>query len=146
MTYVFAPCSAPVKLVVEGQRDEDLTFLMANDTDPFNRWEAGQRLARKILLQLYDAAQGSAVDADSVAGTCTEAGGVPDSFVDAVKALLTDAKLDGSFKVRAWSSALIVDGFSIIYWGMVIVHAALHRLATDFTIPTHRRWQSPRHR
>lgn len=114
--------SAPVKLVVEGQQDEDLTFLMANDTDPFNRWEAGQRLARKILLQLYDAVQGTAVDADSVAQACTAAGGVPNGYVDAVKALLTDANVDGSFKV------------------LVHVHTSAQRDTSR------RRWPSPLHR
>lgn len=93
------PHSAPVKLVVEGQRDEDLTFLMANDSDPFNRWESGQRLTRKLLLKLYEGAQGAAADAESVAAACTAAGGVPDGYVDAVKALLTDPNVDGSFKV-----------------------------------------------
>ena len=29
--------SAPVKMTVEGQTDEQLVFLFANDTDPFNR-------------------------------------------------------------------------------------------------------------
>ena len=41
--------SAPVELSFE-QSDEELAFLMANDTDPFNRWNAGQRLATKIML------------------------------------------------------------------------------------------------
>lgn len=91
--------SAPVKLVVNGQTDADLVFLMANDSDPFNRWEAGQRLARKILLQLYDKVQEGAVDAASVADRCVAAGGVPEEYVAAVKALLTDDALDGSFKV-----------------------------------------------
>ena len=30
--------SAPVKLEIEGQTDEDLVFLFANDSDEFNRW------------------------------------------------------------------------------------------------------------
>ena len=30
--------SAPVKMVVEGQTDEQLVFLFANDSDEFNRW------------------------------------------------------------------------------------------------------------
>jgi aminopeptidase N len=30
--------SAPVKLSVEGQTPEDLAFLFAHDSDPFNRW------------------------------------------------------------------------------------------------------------
>lgn len=34
--------SAPVKMTVEGQTDEQLLFLFANDTDPFNRWVQGR--------------------------------------------------------------------------------------------------------
>ena len=30
--------SAPVKMSVEGQGDEQLLFLFAHDSDPFNRW------------------------------------------------------------------------------------------------------------
>ena len=28
---------------------------MAHDTDPFNRWEAGQKLMKDIILKLYNA-------------------------------------------------------------------------------------------
>lgn len=45
--------SAPVKLVME-QDSKDLIFLFANDSDPFNRWEAGQRLLKKKLISLLD--------------------------------------------------------------------------------------------
>ncbi|MCF6188510.1 MAG: DUF3458 domain-containing protein, partial [Desulfobulbaceae bacterium] len=41
--------SAPVKIKME-RRDQDLAFLMAHDSDPFNRWDAGQQLAMKVLL------------------------------------------------------------------------------------------------
>ncbi len=34
--------SAPVKMVVQGQTDEQLVFLFANDSDPFNRWAPGR--------------------------------------------------------------------------------------------------------
>ena len=43
--------SAPVKLEV-GYSDEELAFLMAFDRDSFNRWEAGQQLAAKVILGL----------------------------------------------------------------------------------------------
>jgi aminopeptidase N len=43
--------SAPVKLSYPYSRDE-LLFLMANDSDGFNRWDAGQTLATDIVLQL----------------------------------------------------------------------------------------------
>ncbi len=48
--------SAPVKLEVEGQTEEDLIFLLAHDTDTFNRWEASQTLQRNLVVKLYNAA------------------------------------------------------------------------------------------
>jgi aminopeptidase N len=41
--------SAPVQLDFE-QTDAELAHLMAHDADAFNRWEAGQRLATRVLL------------------------------------------------------------------------------------------------
>ena len=35
-----------------GLDDDDLALLMAHDTDAFTRWDAGQRLAAKVLLAL----------------------------------------------------------------------------------------------
>ena len=32
--------SAPVKMTVLGQTEEDLAHMLAHDTDPFNRWES----------------------------------------------------------------------------------------------------------
>ena len=43
--------SAPVKLHFDYQ-PEQLQFLMANDSDGFNRWDAGQTLATNIILAL----------------------------------------------------------------------------------------------
>jgi aminopeptidase N len=45
--------SAPVKLRYPAT-DEELMFLMARDTDPFNRWDASQALAQRTLLKLVD--------------------------------------------------------------------------------------------
>jgi len=44
--------SAPVVLEAN-YSDQQLAFLLAHDSDPFNRWEAGQRLATRRLLSLY---------------------------------------------------------------------------------------------
>lgn len=41
--------SAPVRLDFD-YTDEQLALLMSHDSDPFNRWEAGQRLATRCLL------------------------------------------------------------------------------------------------
>jgi aminopeptidase N len=43
--------SAPVKLDYD-YSDAELAVLLACDSDPFNRWEAGQRLACRVLLDL----------------------------------------------------------------------------------------------
>ncbi|MEW6218046.1 MAG: DUF3458 domain-containing protein, partial [Thermodesulfobacteriota bacterium] len=61
--------SAPVRLVTDLD-EQDLLFLMAHDQDPYNRWEAGQEMAMRILVRLVAASgQGLplAVPADFVA-------------------------------------------------------------------------------
>jgi len=45
--------SAPV-IVRYDYSDADLALLAAHDTDPFNRWEAGQRLALRVILRAVD--------------------------------------------------------------------------------------------
>jgi aminopeptidase N len=45
--------SAPVKLDFP-YTEADLEFLFAHESDPFNRWEAGQRLASGVLLEWVD--------------------------------------------------------------------------------------------
>ncbi len=42
--------SAPVRLVYKQQTDDELLFLLAHDSDPFNRWEAGYKLLTKHLV------------------------------------------------------------------------------------------------
>ncbi len=73
--------SAPVVLDYDYD-DQTLAFLLANDTDSFNRWEAGQRLASRVIQGLLD-------DSDA---------GVPNSFVEAFKTLIDDDGLDVAFK------------------------------------------------
>ncbi|HEY9199307.1 MAG TPA: aminopeptidase N, partial [Gammaproteobacteria bacterium] len=68
--------SAPVLLELE-QTDAELAHLMAHDSDAFNRWEAGQRLATRVLL--------AGVAADG-AGTDW----IPDAFVAACRRVLDD--------------------------------------------------------
>lgn len=56
--------SAPVKVVFE-QTDEELSRLMAHDPDPFNRWDAGQKLSlRHLLAQIDRYRRGEAVAID----------------------------------------------------------------------------------
>ena len=47
--------SAPVKLHID-RPDDDLVFLIRNDRDEFNRWDAAQTLAMRILVAAYNGA------------------------------------------------------------------------------------------
>ncbi len=77
--------SAPIKLEFE-RSPADLAFLMAHDSDPFNRWEAGQTLAKRVLLGLVERAlEGQALELD-------------DSLLSAFREVLSDTSLDGSIK------------------------------------------------
>jgi aminopeptidase N len=48
--------SAPVKLTID-LSDRDLEFLMANDSDLFNRWQAANELATRALVHLVRAGE-----------------------------------------------------------------------------------------
>ncbi|MDO6440915.1 aminopeptidase N [Marinobacter sp. 2_MG-2023] len=69
--------SAPVRVVYPWTR-EQLVFLMSNDPDGFNRWDAGQRLAVDVIQSLVGSA-GSEIDP---------------RLVGAYRALLEDSALD----------------------------------------------------
>jgi len=84
--------SAPVKLEME-RGDDELAFLMANDSDSFNRWEAGQTLFTRAILSSVALAQKGG-----------EMPGVSDLIVDAVRAILKDETADRS--LRAYALAL----------------------------------------
>ena len=80
--------SAPAKLKMDRSRDE-LAFLMAHDSDPFNRWDAGETLAAELLLELAaQAGRGEALVLD-------------EQFSEAFGRLLADDSIDGSFKALA---------------------------------------------
>ncbi|MGQ7933693.1 aminopeptidase N [Paraburkholderia sp. D1E] len=80
--------SAPVVVEYDYTADE-LAFLLAHDSDPFNRWEAGQRLATRELLTLAGrAAQNAPLQFD-------------DSVVAAFARVLTDESLSPAFRELA---------------------------------------------
>ena len=69
--------SAPVRVFYPWTR-EQLTFLMSHDSDGFNRWDAGQRLAVDVINSLVSSTDGN-VDA---------------GLVEAYRSLLADSSLD----------------------------------------------------
>ncbi|MBB6253998.1 aminopeptidase N [Nitrospirillum iridis] len=80
--------SAPVRLAFT-QDDAALTFLMAHDSDPFNRWEAGQTLATRLIL--------ADVDARAQGGTAAP----PQAYIDATAQTLARGGEDRAFAALA---------------------------------------------
>jgi aminopeptidase N len=76
--------SAPI-IVRYDYTEAELALLAAHDTDPFNRWEALQRLALGILLRSIEAVQ---------SGRAYE---VVPTFVTAMARVLEDASRDAAF-------------------------------------------------
>ncbi len=75
--------SAPVILERETNNAER-AFLLAHDTDPFNKWEAGRALAREGLLAMI------------------QDGAAPDpAYLDAVRTMARDESLDPAFRALA---------------------------------------------
>ncbi len=73
--------SSPV-ILDYGYQDEELAFLLANDSDSFSRWEAGQTLCIRVIMGMIEE---------------LKAGGeakVPALVVDAFRRLLTTEGLD----------------------------------------------------
>jgi len=80
--------SAPVIVDYE-YSDNELTFLLAHDSDAFNRWEAGQRLATRALLQLVQDVQANReLKLDP-------------ALVSAFRTVLTDGSLNPAFREQA---------------------------------------------
>ena len=77
--------SAPVTLV-DGLSDADLLVLLQHDSDPFNRWEAGQRLALNRML--------ASVRSEDAQATLV----LDEPFIDAMRAVLRHPGLDAAFK------------------------------------------------
>jgi aminopeptidase N len=79
--------SAPVKLDA-GLSRRDLRFLLAHDSDSFNRWEAGQQLAKAVMLEQIARVQSGApyaADADYI--------GALETVVDQIAAREKDTDL-----------------------------------------------------
>ncbi len=84
--------SAPVILEFD-YTDAQLLALLAHDTDPFNRWEAGQRLALRRALKSIAGTQ----DGTSADGTF-DGEVLDDAYLDAMRQVLRHPTLDAAFK------------------------------------------------
>ncbi|WP_151636013.1 aminopeptidase N [Noviherbaspirillum aerium] len=107
--------SAPVILDIE-YTDAQLAFLMANDSDAFNRWEAGQRLAMRRMLALTEAVR---------SGEALNEAADESALSAAFRATLTDNALDPAF----CELALTLPSESVVAEQMDVVDPqAIHRV------------------
>ncbi len=119
--------SAPVKVMLDLTDDERL-FLMANDPDEFNRWDAGQQLAVKLILKLItDLQEGNTLTLDQ-------------SFIAAFKKTLESSMQDKAFQ----AFALALPGETYLADFMEVIDpAAIHEarqfvqksLAAELKVP-----------
>jgi aminopeptidase N len=99
--------SAPVVLDYD-YTDAEFAFLMANDSDAFNRWEAGQRLAMRRMLTLIEAVQ---------QGATLDSGMLDTALSDAFRITLTDTTLDAAFRELALtlpSESVVAEHMDIV--------------------------------
>lgn len=122
--------SAPVKLEA-GLSDDELARLMAQDRDPFVRWDAGQRLASNVLLELVrDHGKGDpSSDLDA-------------RLVEAFASTLDRADEDPAFAARALSlpsSGYLGQQLAVI--DVEGIHGALERTRAELGRRLCERWR-----
>jgi len=104
--------SAPVNLEIE-QSDDDLAFLMAHDSDPFNRCQAAQTFASRQILEMVTAIQNR------------ERTGRGTVFAKALAACITDENLEPAF--RALLMALPSESDLALQIGSNVDPDAVHK-------------------
>ncbi|WP_116084074.1 aminopeptidase N [Tropicimonas sp. IMCC34011] len=110
--------SAPVILQRQTSAEER-AFLLAHDTDPFNKWEAGRALARDVLVRMV-----------------TEGAEADPHYLSALEMVAKDDALDPAFRALALSLPSQDDLAQAIHDGgatpePTAIWAALRRLAEE---------------
>ncbi len=118
--------SAPVNLT-DGMSDADLLTLLQHDTDPFVRWEAGQRVALNRLLAAVQGDGSLVLDA---------------AFVEAMRAVLRHPTLNAAFKelvLTLPSEAYVAEQLSVV--DPQCIHAARESMLTQLGQALHADWE-----
>ena len=123
--------SAPVNL------DCDLTdmqwlSILAHDTDAFNRWEAGQRLAVQAALRFIRTAKNPQSDAV-----------LDEGYLNAMRQVLSNASLDAAFKelvLTLPSETYISEQLESV--DPQYVHAVRESMRLQLAIAMHEDWQT----
>jgi len=95
---LFRGFSAPIKIKYDYSYD-DYEFLMKNDSDSFNRFEASQNFAKDIILDLYFNKENE----------------INIGFINSLKNILENDKLSNSFKSEVLTLPSEIEIFDIIW-------------------------------
>jgi len=120
--------SAPVKFTTP-RSDAELAYMFANDSDPFNRWDAGQQLAMNILLRMVkEVQQGNTLQLEQ-------------GLIVACKTILLDDALDKEFRslaLRLPSESYIADQCDVV--DVDAVHTAREFIANTLATELYADW------
>ncbi len=129
--------SAPVHLDID-YTDEELLALLAHDTDAFNRWEAGQRLALRIAINAIAAGAGDMGAAAPIGPNL-----LPERFIAAMRDVLRHPTLDAAFKELVL--ALPSEGYIAEQLDVVDpqrIHAVREALRTQLAVALRPEWEA----
>jgi aminopeptidase N len=122
--------SAPVVLDHD-YTDAQLLTLLANDPDPFSRWEAGQRLA------LRSAINSIAAPADATGATVLNG-----AYIDAMRSVLRHPTLDAAFKelvLTLPSETYIAEQLGVVEPQRI--HAVRESMRLQLAVQLHADWE-----
>ena len=122
--------SAPVVLDYD-YTDAQLLTLLAHDSDPFNSWEAGQRLALRLAITFI------AGSADS-----TGASVLNDAYIEAMRSVLRNPLLDAAFKdlvLTLPSETYIAEQMDVV--DPQRIHAVREAMRLQLATALHADWQ-----
>ena len=122
--------SAPVVLDYD-YTDAQLLTLLAHDNDPFNRWEAGQRLALRLAINFI------AGDADAVRASVLN-----DAYIEAMRSVLRHPTLDAAFKdlvLTLPSETYIAEQMPVV--DPQRIHAVREAMRLQLATALHADWQ-----
>ncbi|AGX87697.1 aminopeptidase N [Candidatus Symbiobacter mobilis] len=122
--------SAPA-IVQYAYSDDQLYTLLANDTDPFNRWEAGQRLALQHAVAVITSGTGTG-----------DTGALSGRFLDAMRGVLRHPGLDPAFKdlvLTLPSEAYISEQLDVV--DPQRIHAVREAMRTQLATALQEDWQ-----
>ncbi len=125
--------SAPIVLAYN-YTEAELLALLAHDTDPFSRWEAGQRLGLQIAINLI---ANSSINTPAIVENDTL-----NSYVQAMRKVLRDPALDAAFKelvLTLPSESYIAEQLDVV--DPQLIHTVRQHLRAHIATALHDDWQ-----